>query len=281
MKYAVIGTHTEKSLSPAIYNALFDKYGMPERKYTSVSLKNGALEAFVNTARDCYGGFNVTMPFKQEILPFLDEMDASVCCTHSCNTVLVKEGRLHGYSTDIAGFMRALYMHGAHAKGKRVLLLGAGGAARAIAYGFMQGGALSIHILCRDIKKGALLADALRQAPQAAVFVQAMTRESLWAAAREADLLVNATPLGMQGYAAFESLDFLSEFKGIVDDIVYIPENTALLQRASALGLHTIPGLPMLLFQALEAFTLYTKIPEQAGDYDYLYHTIKKESIYE
>lgn len=240
LRLCVIGDPVAHSLSPAIHGALLRQRGIMG-SYEAVTVAPYALATFVASARaGAYDGFNVTMPHKQAILPLLDAVEGDAAVMGAVNTVVVRHGRAVGYNTDGAGFLRSLPFS---VSGRRVLLLGSGGAASAVCRALVGAGA-EVTVCCRHPERAA----------QWGVAVQPW--EALLAA--DGDLLVNATPLGMEGHPSFESFDFLDAFCGTVCDLVYQPRETALLAAARARGLPTIDGLALLHAQAELAFRLFT-----------------------
>lgn len=240
-KLCVIGDPVAHSLSPAIHTEFLRQRGL-EGCYTAVTVRPEELAAFVAGARrGDYNGFNVTMPHKQTILPLLDAVEGDAAAMGAVNTVVAREGRLTGYNTDGGGFLRSLPFS---AKGKLVLILGAGGAASAVCHAAARAGAVTA-ICCRQPKKAAALPGA------------AYPWGALPALAAECDVLVNATPLGMTGYEQFPDFRFLDRCRGCVYDLVYQPRETALLAAAKEKGLKTIGGLALLHAQAELAFDLF------------------------
>lgn len=239
MKLCVIGSPVSHSLSPAIHTEFLRQAGI-EGTYTAQEVTEDALPAFVAAARNgAWDGFNVTMPLKERIVPLLDELGSEV--TTSVNTVVVRRGRAIGHNTDGAGFLQALPMS---PQGKRCLILGAGGAAQAVCDALVSVGA-EVTVCSR---KGVALPGA-----------DVMPWPALHAVGF--DLLVNATPLGMAGHGEFPDFSFLSQLPShaLVFDLVYHPEQTALLQNAKALGLNTVGGLALLYAQAKLSFQYFTE----------------------
>lgn len=240
-KLCVIGDPVAHSLSPSIHNALLARRGLVG-SYTTVTVRAGELEGFLTQARrGDYDGFNVTMPHKQAILPLLDAVEGDAADMGAVNTVAVRQGRAVGYNTDGEGFVRSLPFT---ASGKRVLVLGSGGAASAVSRALRRAGA-AVTICCRHPEK------------TAGWDVETRLWRELPALAGECDLLVNATPLGMTGQEQFADLGFLDNCRGWVYDLVYQPRETALLAEARRRSLPVIGGLALLHAQAELAFELF------------------------
>jgi len=246
---AVIGDPIRHSLSPSIHNYWIDECGL-DYAYLAFQVRAGGGADFVRAARTLeIAGFNVTMPLKEELYPLMDSLDPSAL--GSVNTVINRDGLLTGASTDGDGFLRALASHGREVKGLRTVLLGAGGAARTVA-GALAGAGACLSVCVRNKEK------ARGIAPPGLLF----NWEALPELCREAGLLVNATPLGMEGFADFGSLDFLSALPpgAFVFDLIYSPPRTALLREAERLGLDCANGLTHLVHQAALSFGRFTGV---------------------
>jgi 3-dehydroquinate dehydratase/shikimate dehydrogenase len=192
-------------------------------------------------------GLSVTIPHKLAVIPYLDFVDATARSVGAVNTIVVEGQELRGYNTDVAGAMKPLdEMIDVH--GARVAVLGAGGSARAVCYGLSQRDAF-VTIYARDFKKAQPLADEFmaRIAP-------------LESFNGEADIVINCSPVGMSGHSEGRSLIKAESLEGVklVYDLIYTPEETALLADAKRAGCRTLGGLAMLVGQAAEQFRLWT-----------------------
>lgn len=265
----VIGDPVAHSLSPLLHQAMIDQTGAAYR-YDVRTVRPEELPAFVRWAKDggC-AGFNVTMPHKEAILPLLDEVDATAASCGAVNTVCIREGRAIGHNTDGTGFLDSLAGQGFYPQGRTVLLLGAGGAAKAVGHALATAGAGGIIVCARRLERAAALAAQLPGCGEGIVLAQ----DAIQQAAAACDLLVNATPLGMAGSPAFARLDFLQAMPphAVVYDLVYHPRRTALLEAAARQGLRTVGGIDLLIRQAVRAFTFFTgETPDTAALYDAL-----------
>lgn len=265
----VIGDPVAHSLSPLLHQTMIDQTGAAYR-YDVRTVRPEELPAFVRWAKDggC-AGFNVTMPHKEAILPLLDEVDATAASCGAVNTVCIREGRATGHNTDGTGFLDSLAGQGFYPQGRTVLLLGAGGAAKAVGHALAAAGASRIIVCARRLERAAALAAQLPGCGEGIVLAQ----DAIQQAAAACDLLVNATPLGMAGSPAFARLDFLQAMPphAVVYDLVYHPRRTALLEAAARQGLRTVGGIDLLIRQAVRAFTFFTgKTPDTAALYDAL-----------
>ena len=243
--FGILGRPVAHSLSPAMHNAAFRHLGI-NAVYVAFPVTDLA-QAVSGLRALGIGGVSVTIPFKEEIIPCLDELDPQAAAIGAVNTVVNRDGHLTGYNTDWLGAMTALTAK-ISLKGQHVLILGAGGASRAIAYGIIQaGGRVSLTDL--DAARAAALGQDLG--------AQAIPLEALDRC--DAAILVNATPVGMtpdvDGIAI--NPDLLGRFQ-VVMDIVYQPLTTRLLREARARGAATIDGLQMLIHQGAAQFELWT-----------------------
>ena len=247
--YGIIGNPVEHSLSPLMHNQAFAVCG-ENRVY--VPLHTNDLPAAVNGLRAMHiDGASVTIPFKQEVIGLLDEVEPVAARIGAVNTLVVKresnEARLFGANTDWIGSNRALIDH-IELRGSRAVILGAGGAARAIGFGLLEAGA-GVEIKSRSEPKGRLLAEQLacnwsplNEAPS-----------------QEASILINATSVGMAPDSDRSPLDpSLLEGYQVIMDIVYAPLQTQLLKDGAACGCICINGLEMLLYQGVAQFELWT-----------------------
>lgn len=262
----VIGDPVAHSLSPLLHQAMIDQTGAAYR-YDVRTVRPEELPVFVRWTKDggCVG-FNVTMPHKETILSLLDEVDATAASCGAVNTVCIREGRAIGHNTDGTGFLDSLAGQGFYPQGRTVLLLGAGGAAKAVGHALAAAGAGRIIVCARRLERAAALAAQLPGCGEGIVLAQ----DAIQQAASACDLLVNATPLGMAGSPAFARLDFLQAMPphAVVYDLVYHPRRTALLEAAARQGLRTVGGIDLLIRQAVRAFTFFTgETPDTAALY--------------
>ena len=256
-KLCVIGDPVEHSLSPVIHNTILRRAGLPY-EYGRVQVKAGDTEAFLRRAiREGYAGFNATMPHKTALVELADELDADAKLYRAVNTVVLREGKIRGCNTDGRGFLQMLAESGISPQGRTVLVLGAGGAARAIVLKLAQSGAARIFVCNRTLSRAEALAEEFPAQITACPFDQ----QTLSDCALFSDLLINTTPMGMTAVAEqFDSLAFLEQLPGGVPvcDIIYSPPETPLLCRAKELGHPTMNGLGMLIYQAIFALEEFT-----------------------
>ncbi|NLW59819.1 MAG: shikimate dehydrogenase [Firmicutes bacterium] len=279
--FGLFGDPVGHSLSPHLQNEAFRLLGI-NGVYLSFAIKPEELGTAVAAVR-CLkmGGVNVTIPHKERIGPYLDRLADDALLTGSVNTVVPEDGQLVGYSTDGEGFLLSLrHQGGMEPVGKKVVLLGVGGAARALAFRLAQERAAALYLVGRNPEKTAALQAALRDRIGFTAVGLTFTENDLAAVAAEADLVINATPLGMFPATA-ERPPFPLEAcrrSCLVADLVYHPLETAFLRYARRLGLPTLEGLGMLVYQGILACRLWTGLtPPFDPLYRLLHGLLQKE----
>ena len=209
-------------------------------------------------------GVNVTIPYKHDVIPNLDEIDPLAQRIGAVNTILFKNGRKIGYNTDGAGFVASLEQEeGFYFSGKRVAILGAGGAAYGVADQCLDHGAASMVIANRTLSKAQALADHLQQHFDQQVAALELNTAPLAEAVALADIVINTTSLGLAtADASPVNSEWLSQNQ-LVADLIYNPVQTNLLRDAAQRGLRTVNGLGMLIYQGVLAFKIWTGLDPQ------------------
>lgn len=260
IQFGIIGNPVHHSLSPAMQNAAFKKFKLPYQ-YKKIKLNETQLKSFFDQLRQSdKAGINITVPHKENVIPFLDELSPEAKLIGAVNTLQLHHGKLIGYNTDGAGYVQSLLKEKKWSpKNKRITLLGAGGAARGIIVALALAGAKEIYISNRTKEKAKKLAQEFQKKLKKTRFdFSSLQAESLRKIFKNTDLLINTTPGGMQGNEILPlPLDQLPQ-KALVSDIVYKPSQTSLLKAAKKLGLKTQGGLGMLLYQGALAFEIWT-----------------------
>jgi len=294
--YAVIGDPVEHSLSPRIFALLFAELGI-DAHYTAMRVTDPELpEAVARVRRGLLSGLSITLPHKETVLPLLDDVHPQAARIGAANCVVrTPAGSIQGHNTDLAGFRQALEEAGERLAAARVVLLGAGGAARAAAFAAVSAGAKSVAIANRSPERALRLGlelvqtglawpegelrrhwEAGERAPMRAgmlplgdlaggpsgksfVSVLPLDAQSLAQALGHAEIVVNATSVGLRDPSADPLPPGCALHAGLtVLDMVYRPLETALLRRAAAAGATCVDGLWMLVYQALEQLRLWT-----------------------
>ncbi len=246
--YGLLGRPVAHSLSPAIHNAAFQEVGL-NAVYAAFPVTDLA-QAVAGLRGLQINGVSVTIPFKEEIMPLLDEIDPQADKIGAVNTLVNRDGMLRGYNTDWLGAVQALEEKTGIA-GKRCLILGAGGASRAIAFGILEKGG-QVAVTDQDMAKALALSRTL--------WAEVVAPDHL--GQYPAEILINATPVGMEPQVGEIPLDptLLPRFQ-VVMDIVYKPLETRLLHEARARHCQVIDGLRMLIHQGAAQFELWTGRP--------------------
>lgn len=256
----IIGHPLGHTLSPLMHNTAFQELGLPYYYEAEDVPPDGLAEVVGRFRAEGVVGLSVTIPHKEAILPFLDEVDEEVERLGAANTVVLVEGRFVGTNTDGIGFMRSLKEDGGYdPEGRSAVVLGAGGAARAVAAHLALSGADSVVIANRTLSRAERLATDLARAVGRQCFEPLPLEATATAEAiRQADCLINATSVGMAGDRRLPVPAALIEPHLVVYDIVYRPLVTPLLEAALARGASIINGLGMLVYQGAEAFRRWT-----------------------
>lgn len=246
------------SLSPAMHNAAFELLGIDAR-YRAREVAPAELPRAVEELRrpDAWGA-NLTIPHKESVMPLLDSLSPEARAVGAVNTVVRRGESLEGHTTDVAGFLQALAELSLDLAGRRVLLLGAGGAGRAVAYALLLAGTGELMLFNRTPERAEKLRDDFARLGA----IRVVGAEELAQCGPEAQLVVNATSVGMMrdGVRFDETPIEASALprEGAVVDLVYRPAETRLLREAKAAGLKTQNGLPMLVYQGAESFSMWT-----------------------
>ena len=255
----VIGNPVEHSLSPAIHNAAFQKLGL---NLVYLAWKVEVIGDAVKGLR-ALGGFrgaSVTIPHKVAVLPFLDEVESTARHIGAINTIVFEKGQLLGTNTDASGALRALKEGNAPLGDEPVIVLGSGGAARAIAFALAaDAGIRRLHLLGIDEEERRKLASDVMDRTGARVADAFLDEHALKTALAEARVLIHCTPIGMAPKTGISCVPaYLLHPDVTVMDIVYNPRETQLLADAKAAGCRTISGLEMFLYQAVGQFERWT-----------------------
>lgn len=209
-------------------------------------------------------GFNITIPYKERIIPLLDEIDPLAEKIGAVNTVLHEEGRLIGYNTDVSGLIRSIKEDGHFdMRGRVGMIVGAGGAARAAGIALLENEITELYLLNRSLEKAEKLASEWQEYyPLVDIFVDDIEVESYKEYIHTVDILIDTTPVGMEpkiDMAPVIKADFLHS-KMLVVDLVYNPRKTSLLKAAESAGAECLGGMGMLLYQGIEAFKIWTGV---------------------
>ena len=257
-KAYILGHPLGHSLSPIMHNAAFKHLGI-RAEYCKKDILPEDLPKTIELLRqDNVFGANVTIPYKLAVMPFMDNLSDSAKAIGAVNTIVNNNGKLLGHNTDASGYIRALKENaGFELKGKIAVMLGAGGAARAVAYALLNANVEVLYIHNRTFEKAKSLAKEFKFLGNIKAIGKTELKEKIIAC----DLLINTTSVGMEDNAKDPKTSAVEVLpnSGFVSDIVYRPAKTKLLADAEKVGLATQNGLAMLVYQGAQAFEMWTK----------------------
>jgi shikimate dehydrogenase len=255
--YGIFGYPVRHTFSPGMHNAAFKKLNLDSR-YVPFEVLPHNLEAAAKAVIPLgLCGINVTVPHKEKIIDYLDDLSEEARLIGAVNTIEIADGKLIGHNTDGRGFLRSLRDNaGFTPKGKQIVIIGSGGAARAVGFCLALAGVKKISLT--DLVEEKALALVTDITDKTGRLVEYISHESLGASVVEADCVINATPLGLKNT---DSLPVDAEYirkEHLVCDLVYNPAETRFLKTAKARGAKRLPGIGMLLFQGVIAFEIWT-----------------------
>lgn len=256
MKYGLIGEHLGHSFSKQIQTRIAEIENVKDYDYQLVELDKEEFKEFME--KKDFKGINVTIPYKKDVIPYLDEMDESAKAIGAVNTIINVDGKLKGYNTDFGGFLYMVKAHNVHMEGKKVLIIGNGGACAAVKAVCKHENAKDIVIVSRSANRGAIGYD------------------EMYTSHLDADIVVNTSPVGMFPNIANAPID-VSWFHKLecVLDVVYNPILTRLCFEAQEADIKRVIGLEMLIAQAKYTFEIF----ENMSFDDSIIDEIKKEML--
>ena len=258
----LIGENIENSLSPLFHNQIILKHSLNFCYLPFQITETDLGEAIQGIKALNIRGVNITFPYKEKVIEFLDELEESARRIGAVNTIVNNKGILTGYNTDVIGFNESLQDNGKFViKEKKAVILGAGGAARAVVYALLEEGIEEISIFNRTLEK----AEKIKQDfslffPQSSINIFSFEQDNIKDKIKEANLLVNTTSLGMPPKIDNTPLSDEKLFHPdlLVYDLIYHPAKTLFLKQAERAGAKMINGLPMLVYQGIESLYLWT-----------------------
>jgi shikimate dehydrogenase len=257
----VIGDPIEHSLSPALHNWVLERLGL-NYEYRAFHVPREKLARFFQDVRaGQIGGLNVTIPHKEAVIALLDGIEPEAARLGAVNTIVRTNGAWRGFNTDGLGFLRAMSANGIRLRGARVVLLGAGGSAKAVAFALAQSGIAHLVIYNRSVERAESLRRQLSiQMAFTAVHVHRLSDGDCWCEdLSRATLCVNSTPVGMYPKTDQSPLAVPEALHRelVVCDLVYNPIETTLMREARHRGVRAFNGLDMLIYQGLESLRLW------------------------
>ncbi|HZK11320.1 MAG TPA: shikimate dehydrogenase [Atribacterota bacterium] len=258
----VIGKNIENSLSPLIHNLIILKYSLNFCYLPFQTTEADLSKAIQGIKALNIEGVNITFPYKEKVINFLDDLDESARRIGAVNTIINNKGILIGYNTDVIGFKRSLQEDEEFIiKKKKAVIFGAGGAARGVIYALLEEGIEEVCIFNRTLEKAKKIKqDFSSFFPESTIYVLPLGEENLKNKIERAHLLVNTTSLGIPPQIDRTPLTDETLFHPdlLVYDLIYHPTKTLFLRQAQRAGAKIINGLPMLVYQGIESFNLWT-----------------------
>jgi shikimate dehydrogenase len=266
----LIGKNIENSLSPLIHNQIILKYSL-NFCYLPFQVTETNLAKTIQGIKALnIRGVNITFPYKEKVIKFLDEVEESARRIGAVNTIVNNKGFLTGYNTDVIGFKKSLQEDGKFViKEKKAVILGAGGAARAVVYALLEEEIEEICIFNRTLEKAKKVKQNLSSFfPKSRISVFPLGEEDLKDKIGKAHLLINTTSLGMAPRVDNTPLPDEKLFHPdlLVYDLIYHPAKTLFLRQAERAGANVINGLPMLVYQGIESFYLWTGLKPEGKE---------------
>ena len=262
LSYGIIGKPLSHSLSPTLHNFWFNKYKI-SAKYSLMEIELNQIEGIIKRIRKReVQGINITIPYKQAVIPFLDIIIDDAKETMSVNTIsLNKEEKIVGNNTDVYGFEQGFInkLNNKNLEQKKVLILGAGGATPSVIYALLKRGIKQISISNRTIEKAE---NIKKKFP----LIEIIKWDDIEARGEEADIIINTTSLGLKGNS-----DFKQDFKNVKPnlvycDIIYNPDETLMIKKFKEKNIQTYNGLEMFVYQGQKSFSLWNTINPELND---------------
>ena len=266
----IIGKNIENSLSPLFHNQIILKHSLNFRYLPFQVAETDLNKAIQGIKALNIKGVNVTFPYKEKVIEFLDEVKESARRIGAVNTIVNNKGNLTGYNTDLIGFKKSLQDNKKFViKEKNAVILGAGGAARGVIYTLLEEGIEEISILNRTLEKAKKIKqDFSPFFPQSSINIFSFEQDNIKDKIKEANLLLNATSIGMASQIDNTPLPDEKLFHPnlLVYDLIYHPAKTLFLRQAERAGAKIINGLPMLVYQGIESFYLWTGLKPEGKE---------------
>ena len=254
MLYCLLGNGIKNSLSPIIHNSFFQSNNL-DGYYATLNVNSNDLQTILDTLRKLnFRGANVTIPHKTDIIPYLDSLDSLANSVNAVNTVLYENEKLIGYNTDVEGFMKPLRKNVQRFDNKKAVILGSGGASKAVLYGLINANCKELIVLNRTIENARQIVTKLdSDIPISCHVLNQKTIDSL----SDVDIMINTVPL----HKTNTILDFHSDLGiKLAYDLEYLPKETNFIKQMKSLNADLIYGYEMLLSQAKLSFQIWTGI---------------------
>lgn len=262
---SLLGNPIEHSKSPQIHNSVIDSLGLNYVYVAHKVDKENVKNAVLGLKALGYVGSNVTVPYKLDVMPYLDQVSEEAKLIGAVNTITVKNDELLGDNTDCYGFAQMLRDEQVSMRGKNILILGTGGAARAVTVSCMLNEAASITVCSRSIDKSSTFIESFSGYDGYNGNWFSIDYKTLERSSPNSDIVVNSTPLGMHPKEGVSPVDpSIFNNQTVLVDLIYNPDKTEFLLQGSKRGMKTINGLGMLIHQALKSFEIWTGLTQSA-----------------
>jgi len=264
--YGLIGKQLVHSVSAVMFNLYFEQK-FPDNTYREFPLKEQELAVFLRGSRhSSIKGLNVTIPYKEKIMSFLDELDEYAEIIGAVNVIQVHKEKLKGFNTDVLGFSRML-KEAIVFKPEKAVVLGAGGAAKGVIYSLFNLGIIEIDFFSRSREKLELMIKKFGSL--GGIKGHKWRAEDIELLIKNSDLIINATPIGMYPFIEDSPVEIKYEARSgaLVFDLIYNPTETKFLKNAGKKGYRTQNGLDMLIYQAMEALKIWMEIPFDENEF--------------
>ena len=246
-KFAVIGNPILHSLSPAMHNWIFEKLKI-NAEYIKINIEPNQIPVVLNKIRTKeLNGINVTLPYKQNIIEYLDDINIRASKMGTVNCIFELDSKLIGFNTDWYGFSKAIENNSIHFKNEKIILIGAGGTTKSIIFALKQLGVKKIFLFNRTLKNAKLLEDDIVMSYQIDCLNKFIDKYTI---------IINTTPLGMNEKDQLFDLNLLTK-NHIIMDVIYTPLETSFLRQGNKIGATTINGLDMFMYQGLASLDLW------------------------
>lgn len=274
-RFGIIGNPLTHSISPLLFEGIFKLLNL-DYIYIPFQLKEHEIKPFLESMKiKSFVGMNVTIPYKEVICKFLDQLDAHAKKIKAVNTIFFENGKTIGFNTDFYGFLKSIEEF--KEKIKKILIIGGGGAGRAVLYAISQLKYKKIFLMERNSVRREILREDFKFVP----FLELIEwKEDYFnKILGEVDFVVNATPVGMKGFETFKLFNLSNPLEGkIFMDLIYNPPLTPFLLQAKSCGAKIKNGLDMLIFQAMKSFEIWTGIKTRKEDWMKVYNSISKKN---
>lgn len=275
-RFGIIGYPLNHSISPLLFAGIFKLLNL-NYAYIPFQIKERELKPFIDSMRiKGFDGMNITIPYKERIIPLVDELDEIATKIGAVNTIYFSDGKIRGFNTDFYGFYKSIEEFKDMIR--KSLILGGGGAGRSVLYALYHFKCEKIFLMERNPSRKEKIRKDFEFIPDLELvdWDEKLFSEII----KEVEFVVNATPIGMEGFQNFEHFNIDISLHGkIFMDLIYNPSLTPFLSKAHSLGAKIKNGLEMLLFQAMKSLEIWTGIKTRKEDWKKVYNSVKNKGL--